>query len=267
MKRKIIEMSGKTLLVSIPKPIAKKFDLEKGEEIEVSCTDKQIILYKDSRMSKRIFLPFLQEPSLFTALKIAYAEGYDEVVCTIDPACWERIQPFLLQELPGFECISLNKTMAVVRAVLDISYDDLRKVIRKITLLLTHALLSGTNLKREAESMRRLCLIAQRMVAKKMLSHHYVPILGVFEYFSSVLPALHKKGSGETHAHIRFCISLFFSFDINLFCETYVQNETFLDNVPCADLKGVFERLREYLEVLFRLHLRETAVQETIGGV
>src|SRR3989338_5844150 len=138
MKRKVIEMAGKTLLVSIPKEITKKFEISKGDEIDLSYSEDLIYIQKDFSRKRKLVLPFSQELIILKAIKIAYQQGYDEVIFKSNPDSFQRLHSFVYEELPGFEIIKLNEKMTLVKSILDISDDDIKKLFRKITLSINH---------------------------------------------------------------------------------------------------------------------------------
>jgi len=54
MKRKIIQLAGKTMVVSLPAEWIRKFKVNKGDEVELKEEGKRIIINTDKEFSKEI---------------------------------------------------------------------------------------------------------------------------------------------------------------------------------------------------------------------
>ncbi|MBU4502331.1 MAG: AbrB/MazE/SpoVT family DNA-binding domain-containing protein, partial [Nanoarchaeota archaeon] len=82
MKRKVIQMAGKTMLVSLPAPWVKKFGIKKGDELELEEGNQNIIIStkKDYSASKiKIDISDLDTQVIKWTLSAIHKSGYDEV--------------------------------------------------------------------------------------------------------------------------------------------------------------------------------------------
>jgi phosphate uptake regulator len=82
MKRKLILLSGKTFVVSIPSKWAKKFDLKKGEDIELIEKDNTLIINPEKTIATRkITVNITKFPGqlIWMYLFSIYTAGHDEI--------------------------------------------------------------------------------------------------------------------------------------------------------------------------------------------
>src|SRR3990167_8185350 len=82
MKRKVVKQGAATLMVSLPSKWAKKYNLKKGDEINIEELDNNLVLSKESVSGKRrtsINLTNHTESAIRTAITNTYRAGYDLV--------------------------------------------------------------------------------------------------------------------------------------------------------------------------------------------
>lgn len=82
MKRKLIQLAGKTLVVSLPSNWVKKYGLKKGEEIDLSEEDGRIILITKKNIQQnsiKIDIGNLNFSLIWRYIFAAYIKGADEI--------------------------------------------------------------------------------------------------------------------------------------------------------------------------------------------
>lgn len=88
MKRKIIKQGHNTLTITLPSKWAQNFNLEAGDEIDLSERENGLILSteRDDRDFKtEIDITGLDIPSIWKYFMVVYREGYNEVKVKFDP--------------------------------------------------------------------------------------------------------------------------------------------------------------------------------------
>jgi len=148
MKRKIIQMGGRTQSVTLPQRWVKKFDLNKGDHLDVNERGDELILKTRNRESKAVEIDLTgMNKSLITeSITAHYKFGYDKLVLKFDPTTydlWEekevdirKVLQDQCDELIGFECINLTRKGAMVHDIMGVSAEDFDSILRRIFLLL-----------------------------------------------------------------------------------------------------------------------------------
>jgi len=138
MKRKIIQMAGKTMVVSLPSAWVKKYGVKKGEEVEVEESGKDIIISTDKSISvskKYLDLSDL-EPIINRSIIEAYKKGHDELEIKYETkTLFNRIQK-VIAELIGFEVIKQSDKSCIIKSVSQPSTDEFDNILRRLFLIL-----------------------------------------------------------------------------------------------------------------------------------
>ena len=81
MKRKVIQLAGKTLLVSLPIKWAKKYGIKKGNEVEVEERGKSLLIATEKAVSMEKKEIVLSGPEEFIRRVISaeYKKGVSEI--------------------------------------------------------------------------------------------------------------------------------------------------------------------------------------------
>ncbi|MCG2718692.1 MAG: AbrB/MazE/SpoVT family DNA-binding domain-containing protein, partial [Nanoarchaeota archaeon] len=107
MKRKLIQMAGKTMVVSLPSPWIKKYGLKKGEEIDLEEKGKNILIKIDSKkenMGKEILIDIPTEDLFFErSLHVWYRRGYNQITVIFEDKDVLRKIRKSVKKLLGFE--------------------------------------------------------------------------------------------------------------------------------------------------------------------
>lgn len=121
MKRKLIQLAGKTLVVSLPSKWARRYNLRKGEEIEVVEKGPNLLLRTAGESeSRRIELDARgqNERAIAWLLSSLNKKGYDEIEVIYDTEkTLRQIQEILKNLFVGFVIINQTKSRCVLRCV------------------------------------------------------------------------------------------------------------------------------------------------------
>lgn len=150
MKRKLIQMAGKTLVVSLPSEWVKKCGLKKGNEIDVLEKGKNLIISTEGEeleTKTQIDITDLPKEIVNKVLIGAYKMGFDEIKIVyqntklqdlkikkelpVDKVIEEAINNFI-----GVEIIEQEKNHTIIKQVSKISETEFDNVLRRIFFLL-----------------------------------------------------------------------------------------------------------------------------------
>lgn len=138
MKRKVIQMAGKTMVVSLPSSWVKKYDIKKGEELEVEEQDRRVIIKTSKSFvtyKKRLDISNLI-PIINRSIIEAYKKGYDELEIRFDSKeLFNRVQK-VIEELIGFEIIRQEESYCIIKAISQPSINEFDNILRRLFLVI-----------------------------------------------------------------------------------------------------------------------------------
>ncbi|MBI4439177.1 AbrB/MazE/SpoVT family DNA-binding domain-containing protein, partial [Candidatus Woesearchaeota archaeon] len=121
MKRKVIQLAGKTLLVSIPRKWARKLGIMKGDELELEEKDNRITITanKQTTLEKATLDAKNLDPQLLSwALGAIYKSGYDEIeVLYQSPETSRTIHTLTKDLFIGFAVTEQSASRSVIRGI------------------------------------------------------------------------------------------------------------------------------------------------------
>lgn len=139
MKRSIIEMGGKTYVVSLPAPWIKKYGIKKGEEVEVIEEGEKVVVscgkgaVKAAR--KKIDASNLS-PLVYRTLIRVYEEGFDEIEIRFDDSLSISKLEAVSEALIGLEIVKQEKNCCILRVISETSKEDFESVFRRLFYLI-----------------------------------------------------------------------------------------------------------------------------------
>ncbi len=153
MKRKVIQIAESTQLVSLPRRWAKKYNVMKGDELEVIEKDNTLEIcthQKDELMEITINISGIDRTSVIYALRSAYRRGYDiirvtfENKTTVHYRTGEKVlvSSLLHQELQrwvGMQIIEQKENYFVYKSISKVSFEEFELMLRRTFLLIIDA--------------------------------------------------------------------------------------------------------------------------------
>jgi phosphate uptake regulator len=134
MKRKVIQLAGKTLVVSIPSKWAELRRIRKGDEINLEEQGKRLILTTEKEASGGSIKLHITEkmPFLKRYLRMLYQLGYEEVTLTSDTSLpFDKIGA-ALSEMLGFEIVDNREKYCLIRNIAKGSSEEFDVVYRRL---------------------------------------------------------------------------------------------------------------------------------------
>jgi len=135
MKRRINLVGKSTLTVSIPSKFVQKYELKKGDELEIREQGRSIILSLDNQevTTKRGVIHLAEnEPFLRRYLTALYCEGYDEVEITSEHNLNQTQIKSATDRLLGFELMESTLKRMVVRDVSIPKHSEVLNIFKRL---------------------------------------------------------------------------------------------------------------------------------------
>ena len=138
MKRKVIQLAGKTLVVSMPSKWVKKHNINKGDEILLEERGSKLIIGSEKELShEKTELNIVDlEPMVKRALGAVYKTGYDEVEVILEPKEFETAQEVIREEFIGFEVVYQGKSRLKVKKISSIDKQEFDIMLRRTFLII-----------------------------------------------------------------------------------------------------------------------------------
>lgn len=140
MKRKLVRHGNTSLTVSLPKKWTDTFHLQKGDEIELTPHEDQIILQaKAGKKPAKVGTLDISQlgPLTRRAFDAMYKAGYDEVeVLYTSPKQLEDVQQAIDLEAMTFEIVKQEKNRCVVKDISEAETKEFDALLRRTILLL-----------------------------------------------------------------------------------------------------------------------------------
>ena len=139
MKRKIALIGPSTLMVSLPSKWAKKYNLKKGDEIDILENENNIIVSTQKEISQKEIEINVSSLDLMLHRFIGaiYKSGYEQVKLIFqDPKQLETIYDVLRKTCIGFEIIEQSKNFVIIKEISKPEHHEFENVLRRNFLFL-----------------------------------------------------------------------------------------------------------------------------------
>lgn len=139
MKRKLIQMGGKTIVVSLPSPWVKKYGLKKSDEVDLEEKGRALLISMNKNLDiKKIVLDArsfkISGRRIMAAL---YKKGYDEIDVLYDkPQELEEIKKALSLEAANFEIVKQTKGHCIIKSISETTDEEFDNILRRTFLVL-----------------------------------------------------------------------------------------------------------------------------------
>ena len=137
IKRSVIQIANSTQLISLPRKWAQKYDIKKGDELEVEEQGNKIVVgtEKDFKIEKVELDISDLEPMILRCIVALYRRGVDEIRVTFNkPELIESIQKVIGKEAVGYEIIEQGNNYCVIKHVSG-ELEDFEPILRRTFLL------------------------------------------------------------------------------------------------------------------------------------
>lgn len=220
MKRKVIQIAESTQLVSIPRQWAKKYNIKKGDELELTLKGNRIEITTSTIKEPIVHdldISNLQQ-MILRCLMALYKRGVDEIhVIYNDEKLIEIIHKAIGKEAAGYEIIDQTKGKCVIKYVTG-ELGDFESILRRMFLLLinmsneTYDAIETRNFERLnnvaflEEANNRFTTACRRLINKKgydvensvgALYYILEDIENIADYYKYICLYLHKRANDK----------------------------------------------------------------------
>jgi phosphate uptake regulator len=140
MKRKVIQLAGKTLVVSLPSKWAKKYGVKKGEEIEVEQQEGKLIIKAATRGEQSATKTLVVKEvnvMLNRIISGLYKAGYEEIEITYEsPEQYRIIRDALNKTCMGYEVIRHGQKTLQIKNLSELHLEEFDNILRRLFLTL-----------------------------------------------------------------------------------------------------------------------------------
>ena len=237
MKRKVVQHGPATLIISLPSEWVKKFEVMKGDELNVVQEDNTLVISTEVRrksMDTQLDISDLDRTSIMYIVRGMYRLGYDKVRLAFkNPMTrYQRqkedmsVLSIIHQEvnrLVGYEVIQESENMCTIKDIQETSGKDFEQILRRIFLLIIDAsknlrdgakdnnLIILESIEKQHDTITKFVSYCMRLLNKKSYPtprktsyyYHIIAILDritdIIKYASRDLRAYNKKVSFKTN--------------------------------------------------------------------
>jgi phosphate uptake regulator len=154
MKRKVIQIADSTQLISLPRKWSQKYDVKKGEELDVQEQGNKIIVSREGQTHKpagvEIDITGLDKDSLIFLIRGLYVRGYDEIKLIFNEPLiphhriGKPVKVFSvihgeINRSTGLEIIQQKSNYCVLKNIADSSIKEFDGILRRTFLLIMDA--------------------------------------------------------------------------------------------------------------------------------
>ena len=136
MRRKLVQQGTTTLMISLPAKWLKRYNLVKGDEINLEEADENILISKqgiEARKETEINLTKQTETGIRTLITNAYRAGYDIVKVKFDNQTQlETLQNSIKEYLLGYDITKKEEHFCIVENITEPSSHQFDALFRKI---------------------------------------------------------------------------------------------------------------------------------------
>ncbi|MGM5487848.1 MAG: AbrB/MazE/SpoVT family DNA-binding domain-containing protein [Nanobdellota archaeon] len=148
MRRKVIQLAGKTLVVSLPNKWVKQLNIKKGDELEIIEEDNQLVVRSDGKReeTKTIFIDLSEskERIIRWTLSALHKKGYDEIQINFGRTENIRIIEDLVRNLfIGFAVVHQTESYCILRNITKEAEMEFDSILRR-GFLVTKSLAEST---------------------------------------------------------------------------------------------------------------------------
>lgn len=206
MKRKVIQLAGKTLVVSLPSKWAKKCGVKKGDEIEVEEQERKLVIKTKGEgelQSKSLNVKDLNH-MIGRVIGGFYKSGYNELEIIYDsPEQYSAISEVLNRSCMGYEIIRHGKRTLLIKNLSELHTEEFDNLFRRLFLSLlssaedTLEYAKQGNLKALEEiELRDLLITKYSDLCRRMINIHGRGSINKTTSYYYLCEALEKIGDG-----------------------------------------------------------------------
>ncbi|MBD3202780.1 AbrB/MazE/SpoVT family DNA-binding domain-containing protein [Candidatus Woesearchaeota archaeon] len=265
MGRKLIELGGGTLVVSLPRKFVKKNNLEKGEEIDIYTKENKLIISPDEVEEKQDYSVDIKEFKRTGGRYIvsSYRLGFDEIKIRFSDSDYIRKIPKTLAENTiGLEIIEQKDNFCRLKNLSETNKELLDKIIKRIWFMtidfskdiLTHLRKNSygelSKMYLREKNINKFTNYALRILSKNksIEQKHAFPLYYFIRYFENISDDYENLASfyseeksinsekiidmlGSTNSLLKGLYDIFYDYDIKKIEELILESEVLYEKI------------------------------------
>ncbi len=135
MKRSVILMGGRTYVLSLPSQWVKKYNIQKGAELDIEEKENSIVIHTENHpTSKEIDLDFSSlDVMLGRALGAVYKSGYSRAKIRFKTKeQLDKIEETLQRTLVGFEIVKQEDNYLIIESLAEIQAQEFENSLKRL---------------------------------------------------------------------------------------------------------------------------------------
>jgi phosphate uptake regulator len=138
MERKVIQLAGRTLVVSLPSKWAKKYGIKKGDTVFLEEKERRLLVSTKKGVDVNKAEITLKGPDEFARrnIGIAYQKGVDELSLRFENPKTKNAIEDALSTTMGFEIISQGEKSCIIKSVATAVEEEFSNILRRAFLTL-----------------------------------------------------------------------------------------------------------------------------------
>ncbi|MBI4453855.1 phosphate uptake regulator PhoU [Candidatus Woesearchaeota archaeon] len=247
MKRKVIQIADKTFVISLPSEWVKRFNISKGDEIDLKEFNDGLIISSQNQLgatsSIRINIANLNERVIRWYLSALHKAGYDEIeINYIDKDQLKLIYELMKNLFTGFNIISETKNVVVLKSISKENKEEFDAALRRsfrITISMGSELIECLKTK----NYERLPLIKEKELLNNQLTNFCERLVNKHRFEKSVFLYTIIWNLEKICDNYKYIINELGKQDTNINLKTPISKE----------LINIFELANNYLEQYYDL--------------
>ncbi|MBS3176651.1 phosphate uptake regulator PhoU [Candidatus Woesearchaeota archaeon] len=141
MRRKVVLHGPSTLTVSLPSKWARKFDVKRGDELDVEEEENNLKIHSPNSIKRVKQIQFdasqLDETLAWNVLTLLHKSGYDEIKLTSeDTDLFRNLQEKINSTLLGYEVIEQQTNSFLIKNIANEEISEFENILRRTFLVL-----------------------------------------------------------------------------------------------------------------------------------
>lgn len=261
MKRKVIKLAEKTFVVSLPSSFIKKYDIDKGDELDFTIQDDKITYYtQNPEFCEKIDIDIrkLDKKIIRWLIAALYKKGVDEIEIKLNKN-QRTLVANELKEYTGYTIMEENESRLLIKSLANENKEQIHNTLRRafrVTIKMANDLLENIKTKKDCKELldleienNQLVNFCERIINKKVdidikkKTFYYViawNLEKICDNFKYICYELEEEKDFDKNELIIFenlielledYYKLFYSFDINLMNNLYVKGKKIKEEI------------------------------------
>ena len=205
-------MAGKTMVISLPSDVVKKYGLKKSQELEVTEDNGKISILIENQLYKEPCELKAKECLVQEQLESLYTQGYNEIkVFYENKTTLKKIIKNINKKFIGFQVLDSNSKYCIIKSIAKEDDTKLQSLIRRSFLILLSLLENDDEDSRE--NLIKLINVCKRMLHQRNYNFNEAMLLYNLTVLIEEISKLEYKNKKPAKELIEPIYNLYYKFD------------------------------------------------------